>query len=247
MRNDYRSMDAGPSRRDLFRGAGAAVAGGVLLGVPTLATAGDESPAKITTNIDQFTAIPRGPHAIPGAFPGKVVRVRDDRCLAEDVVDATVVAEMLDVGLAELTGGTPADAFARWFGPDDVVGIKVNPVGPPVISTRPELVAAVVAWLRRGGLPAQQIVVWDRFEGMLAEAGYTSESLGGARVVGLQVMDEEGDGWRTADGRHVSEDRFDLEAWYDAPGVTGQGVAGYPDDSYYLNQHVFAGERSYFG
>jgi hypothetical protein len=60
-------------------------------------------------------------------------------------------------------------------------------------------------------------------------------------------MDEEGGGWRGLDGRHVSEASFDLEASYHAKGIEGKGVAGYKDDEFYLNQHVFNGEYSYFG
>ena len=36
------------------------------------------------------------------------------------------------------------------------------------------VVDAIVAWLRRGGLPAKNIVIWDRFDYMLADAGFTA-------------------------------------------------------------------------
>jgi hypothetical protein len=82
---------------------------------------------------------------------------------------------------------------------------------------------------------------------MLADAGFTAENFPGVRIEAMQTMDEEGDRWRTADGRHVSEGNFDREAFYLAKGVVGKGVRGYKDDEFYLNQHVFNGEYSYFG
>jgi hypothetical protein len=48
-------------------------------------------------------------------------------------------------------------------------------------------------------------------------------------------------------GKHVSTDAFDQGVYYFAKGIVGKGVRGYKDDEFYLNQHVFAGEQSYFG
>jgi len=242
----YQSMVLGPTRRDVFRGACTVAAGGAILGILG-APAAEPPPAKPVTNIDAFTSVPRTRWSIPGPHPGRVVTVTDPRALKDDVVDAAVVREMLDAGLCALTGKTAAESFSQLFEPTDVVGLKVNPVGAPVISTKLELTEAVIRWLRDCGLPAGNIVIWDRFAGMLAEAGYTPANFPGVRIEALQRMDEEGDGWRTEDGRHVSEDRFDRDAYYLATGVEGRGVPGYKDDEFYLNQHVFAGERSYFG
>ncbi|RPJ63619.1 MAG: DUF362 domain-containing protein, partial [Acidobacteria bacterium] len=50
-----------------------------------------------------------------------------------------------------------------------------------------------------------------------------------------------------ASGKHVSTDNFDQSVYYFAKGVLGKGVAGYKSDEFYLNQHVFAGEYSYYG
>jgi hypothetical protein len=61
------------------------------------------------------------------------------------------------------------------------------------------------------------------------------------------MMDEQGGAFRDAEGNHRSAGNFDREAFYLARGVEGKGVRGYKDDEFYLNQHVFAGEHSYFG
>ncbi len=235
-------------RREFARlvGGTAAVAGGLVLGVPSF---GEEkqTPAEVETNIAEFMKVPRTAHSLPGPFPGRVVKVTDPRSLAGDAVDAKVVRAMFERGVRTLTGVGMAKSFALLFERDDVIGIKVNPVGAPLINTRPELVEAVIRWLADNKVPKRNIVIWDRFAPMLKDAGYTPERFPGVAVEGLQTMDEEGNRWRDASGRHVSEGSFDTSAYYFAKGIVGKGVRGYKDDEFYLNQHVFAGEYSYFG
>jgi len=96
-------------------------------------------------------------------------------------------------------------------------------------------------------LPKSNIVIWDRFDYMLKDAGFTRDRFPGVRIEGLQTMDEEGNRWRDETGSHVSAANFDTTAYYFAKGIVGKGVRGYKDDEFYLNQHVFAGEYSYFG
>ena len=250
----YRSLDSVlvASRRQFLGGLGACsvVAGGAVLGIAPVW--GDEQTTESTppdrplTNIDEFMKVARAPGAIPGPVPGRVVQVIDERSVVDDTVDAAVVRDMLAEGLNRLTGVGPRDSFRMLFTADDVVGLKVNPVGP-IINTRHELVDAVIGWLADSGLPRGNIVSWARFDPMLLDSGYTTERYPGVRIEALQTMDEEGDGWRRPDGRHVSEDQFDRDAYYYAKGILGKDVRGYKDDEFYLNQHVFAGEYSYFG
>jgi hypothetical protein len=97
---------------------------------------------------------------------------------------------MFEKGIAALTGKSPKESFGLLFSKDDVVGLKVNPVGPGLISTRLELVDAVAGWLEEGGSPRKNIVIWDRFDYMLTDAGFTAERFPGMPIVGLQTMDE---------------------------------------------------------
>lgn len=246
----YSAMDRSFTldRREFVRalGTGAAVAGGVVLGGPAFAQEPVATPALPATNIQDFVAVPRGPHAIPGPFPGRVIRVTDSRVLKGDQVRPRVVRHMFSDGITQLTGKSMKDSYRLFFEPGDVVGIKVNPVGPPLINTRLELVDAVIEWLTGCGLPADRIVVWDRFDSMLQSAGYTKERFPGVRIAALQTM-AEGGAFLGPDGRHISADNFDSEVFYFVKGVEGKGVRGYKDDEYYLNQHVFNGEYSYFG
>jgi hypothetical protein len=247
------SAALGVDRRRFLKTAGSVAASGAVLGVaPSWGQEDDRRPAddappKVVTNIQDFMETPRSEGAIPGPFPGRVVQVTDPASLKDDEVDADVVRAMVQRGITRLTGQDLAASVKMLFGPDDVIGLKVNPVGPPFINTRHELVDAVIRWLADGGIPKRNIVIWDRFDTMLGEAGYTSENFPGVRLAAMQTMDEEGDSWRDANGRHVSEDDFDRDAYYFAKGIVGENVPGYKDDEFYLNQHVFNGEYSYFG
>jgi len=249
VRKGYRSMQvpAGFSRREFVKSLGAAsavTAGGLVLAGPGF---GQAPPAAVETNVADFMKVPRTPRSLPGLCPGRVVKVTDKRSLVNERFDGKVIDEMFRKGLTALTGKNPKESFRLLIDPKDVVGIKVNPVGPPLINTRPEVVDAVIAWLVENGIPKSNIVIWDRFDYMLTDAGFTRERFPGIAIEGLQTMDETGNKWRGPDGKHVSIDQFDQDVYYYVKGVVGKGVKGYPDDEFYLNQHVFNGEYSYFG
>ena len=250
MSRGYRSMSSSSdmSRREFVRAVGgvSAAASGLVLGVPAFGQ-DKGKPVEVETNVGEFMKVPKGKFALPGPFPGRVVKVTDPRSLAGDAVDAKVVRAMLERGIRTLTGVSMKKSFRLFFTADDVVGLKVNPVGAPLISTKPELVEAVIGWLVDGGIPKRNIVIWDRFDFMLKDAGFTAARFPGVGIEGLQTMDDQGDAWRDAGGRHVSAANFDTEAYYFAKGVLGRSVPGYKDDESYRNQHVFAGEYSYFG
>lgn len=251
-REGYKSLEIaeGLDRRELMKLS--AVGAGLLLGVPTVWAVRDEKEkagkvARIATNVDDALKVPRTKWSIPGPFPGRVARVTNPKAMKDGKPDAKVVDEMFREGLARLTGKKPAAAFPLFFEKDDVVGIKVNPVGPGLISTRLEVVDAVIDWLEKGGIPRKNIVIWDRFDYMLTDAGYTKKRFPGVGIEGLQTMDEaaaagqrDNSGWLKPDGHHVSEPNFDKKTFYFAD------VEG-PRDKGYLNQHVFNGKYSYFG
>ncbi len=242
------STPLGLDRREFVKALGtcSVAAGGIVLGGSMF---GQEKPVptKVVTNIDDFMKVPKTRHSIPGPFPGQVVRVTDKRSLQDDRFDAKVIAEMVEKGVTKLTGKGMKESFGLFFTREDVVGLKVNPVGPPLINTRPELAEAVIDWLAANGLPKSNIIIWDRFDYMLKDAGFTAQRFPGIRIEGLQTMDERGNNWRDKDGNHLSINNFDRDVYYLAKGVVGKGVAGYKDDEFYLNQHVFNGEYSYFG
>lgn len=231
-----------------------ALAGGLVLGTPALWSQEQEkkehqaqpaAPATPKTNIDEFMKIPSDKHALPAPFPGKVVEVFDPSAGKDGQINAETVSAMFRKGMENLTNKPMNDCFELFFTKNDVVGLKVNPVGAGLISTRLELVDAVIDWLVGAGLPKEQIIIWDRFDYMLTEAGFTPERFPGITIEGLQTMDPSEDPKKVEldaikNGLHVSRERFDSEAFYWADVEA-------PQDKSYLNQHVFNGKESYFG
>ncbi len=251
--NSYQTMPEkfDLKRRDFLKVSGAAGAG-LVLGTPTLWAQDaqkQEKPAKPKTNIEDVLKIPRTKYFLPGAFPGKVVEIHNPNAMTEEKIDAEIVAQMFQAGIQKLTDQNLKKSFKLFFEKDDVVGIKVNPVGPGLISTRLELVDAIIDWLTQNGIKQGNIIIWDRFDYMLTDAGFTKERFPGIGIEGLQTMDEaaasgeskDDSKWLKPDGSHVSTDNFDMDVYYWAD------VEGPKDDKPYLNQHVFNGKYSYFG
>lgn len=101
----------------------------------------------------------------------RVVLARDER-LARDGAELPhdLLVKLLDAALQRLTGAAnAAAAWRQFFKPDERIGIKVNALG---FATQPAVVDAVVAGLRRGDVPAENILIWDRFDVELGKAGY---------------------------------------------------------------------------
>ncbi len=247
-RRPYRSMDSRfeVTRRDLLAAAGAA---GLVLGSPALwaEETAPAPPAKPKTNIADALKVPRTKSSLPGPFQGRVVQVHDPKSMKGDAFDGRVVRAMFKRGIERLTGKNLKESFGLFFNPGDIVGIKISPAGGAVNSTRPEVVDAVVEWLKAGGIPAGNIILWDRFDYMLKDAGFTPQRFPGVKLEGLQTMDEaaaEGKAddsrWLTPEGRHISEPLWDTAVTYWADIEA-------PQDKPYLNQHVFNGKDSYFG
>ncbi|GAJ24760.1 unnamed protein product, partial [marine sediment metagenome] len=62
-------------------------------------------------------------------------------------------------------------AWKKLVSPSDVVGIKVNCLAGRGISTNTELVNAIIEKLREAGVPGDRIIIWDRLNADLEDAG----------------------------------------------------------------------------
>ena len=94
---------------------------------------------------------------------------------------------MLNEGMKELTGeSSPAAAWQRFIEPHDVVGIKINSSGAPVCFSSPEIVREIVAALRSIGVPAENIVVFDRYSDEIELASYQALVPAGIRLLGIE-------------------------------------------------------------
>lgn len=97
-----------------------------------------------------------------------------------------LLAKTLNAGVTKLMD--LPDAKQAWLGlfrPGDVVGIKVNTLGR---STHPQVAHALAAGIRQAGVPAENIIIWDRFDAELAAAGYKlNKSSGGVKCYGTDA------------------------------------------------------------
>src|SRR2546425_7853188 len=86
--------------------------------------------------------------AMPGLYRGRVIAVQNPASIVSGQFQREPIRQMIRKGMAELTqtdGG--ADAWRQFFGPGDIVGIKVNPVGKPHVISSPEVVREIIAGL----------------------------------------------------------------------------------------------------
>jgi uncharacterized protein (DUF362 family) len=69
------------------------------------------------------------------------------------------------------------------------VGIKVNCIAGPQLSSSPVLIAAIVSELKKIPIPEENIIVWDRRDRELTRAGYTLNVDGpGPRCYGTDAV-----------------------------------------------------------
>ncbi|MBN2135354.1 MAG: DUF362 domain-containing protein [Acidobacteria bacterium] len=230
------------NRREFINVSGAAGVGlASMFSMPLIADEKKEE-QRIKTNFDEVKDIKRTKHSLPGPFPGKVTEIVNDKVWKnENDVDIDVIRQMVNAGMEELTGKKGPDAWKLFVEPDDIIGIKPNPVGPKIISTTLELVKVVIEELEKAGMKKQNIIIWDRVDVMLSDAGFTKENFPGVGIESMQTIDMSGGtAWKDKNGKHVSEGNFDKDVYYWAD------VEG-PNDDAYLNQNVFNTKYSYFG
>jgi len=107
------------------------------------------------------------------AAKSKVVIAQDSSSISEKLeVSSRAVESMLDEAMAALTGKEPKDAWGALFDREDTVGIKVNTLAGKRLSTHPELAYAVAERLISAGVKPHRIIIWDRFDDELREAGF---------------------------------------------------------------------------
>jgi len=118
----------------------------------------------------------------------RVISVKKAGIMHNDNPDPEKVQQMVDEGMFALSGKkTSANAWRSFFTPEDVVGIKINPIGGKKISTRPEVVNAIIRGLVSAGVKENNIIVWDRFEKHLVQAGYKlNKGSSGVRYYGTE-------------------------------------------------------------
>lgn len=121
----------------------------------------------------------------------RVVIATDASSLTKDnEVVQGAVDRMVARSMAKLTGtNSGAEAWKKLFSPNDVVGIKINCLFGKGVSTRPEMVNAVVAGLRSAGVKDDNIIVWDRSSTDMIKCGFIPNKTG----PGVKYFADDGD------------------------------------------------------
>lgn len=139
----------------------------------------------IHVNEPRSTAI--SPLRMPGLYPGRVIEIADERSIVGNRVSQPAIRQMLEQGMRELTGEKSVrESWAKFVEPHDVVGIKINPSGAPACCSSPEIVREIVLAVQSVGVPARNIVVYDRYAFEMDIGSYHVLVPQGVRVVGVQ-------------------------------------------------------------
>jgi uncharacterized protein (DUF362 family) len=127
------------------------------------------------------------PLGMPGLFPGRVIEVRDPNAIVRNRVSQPIVRHMLEHAMSELTGEKSLQAaWAKFVEPCDVVGIKINPSGAPACCTSPEILREIIGSVQSVGVPARNILVYDRYSYEMDIGSYQTLLPPGVRIVGIQ-------------------------------------------------------------
>jgi uncharacterized protein (DUF362 family) len=138
-------------------------------------------------HVNEPAASGRSPLGMPGLFPGRVVEIQNSQAILNNRVSESVVRQMLERALRELTGiEDTREAWSKFVEPKDIVGIKINPSGAPACCSSPEIVRGIVAGVHSVGVPIENIRVYDRYAYEIDIGSYQTLVPRGVRVVGVE-------------------------------------------------------------
>ncbi len=126
---------------------------------------------------------------MPGPHRGTVIRCHSDGVIdpGTERVDRVIVNRMLSEGMRALTRAkNDRDAWAGYFSPGDVVGIKVNCSGAPNIMSMPEVVAGIAENLLAVGVKPDRIYIYERFLDQLTSVHYERLVPAGVHIVAVE-------------------------------------------------------------
>jgi uncharacterized protein (DUF362 family) len=124
---------------------------------------------------------------MPGLFPGRVVEISNPDAIVRNRVSQPLIKGMLDQGMKRLTGESSTQAaWAKFVEPEDIVGIKINPSGAPACCSSPEIVREIVAGVQSVGVPARNIIIYDRYAYEIDIGSYQALAPPDVKVLGIQ-------------------------------------------------------------
>ena len=173
--------------RRTFVKAGCIGSASLLMGLDPMLRADGDAPATPPIELRGLPDYKPSPLGMPGLFPGRVIEVRDPNSIVRNRVSQSIVRQMLEHAMRELTGEESArEAWAKFVQPNDIVGIKINPSGAPACCSSPEIVREIIASVQSVGVPARNILVYDRYSYEMDIGSYQALLPPGVRIVGIQ-------------------------------------------------------------
>ncbi|MDP2915717.1 MAG: DUF362 domain-containing protein [Candidatus Aminicenantes bacterium] len=159
-----------PTRREFLKDTALMAAGGIVLGDGA------------------FTAGGRG----AGPLKSKVVSVAATDILKDGAYNPEAVHRAFAAGLTEMTGQTTfQNAWSSLVSPEDVVGIKINCIGAPKISSSLASINETIAGLKSTGVKDNNIIVWDRTDREVGRTGLQiNKGATGVRAFGSSTVSE---------------------------------------------------------
>lgn len=195
-----------------------------------------QPPNHPTTTSPNTPTPPRSntPTPLPTA-PGTVIQAHHTGVWDGSNLHPGALRQMLDAAITNLTGLNDArEAWASLFAPSERVALKVNTINGSAYWTHVPLVTAVAQSLQDAGVPAEQIVIFDRDTGELAGAGYTVNKDGpGVRCYGTDGAYT--GGWSLlGDAIAISDVLLSCDALINVPILKTHSISGI---SYALKNH----------
>jgi len=139
------------------------------LGTLAIAAVG-ELPAKI---LDPFYAT--------SGTKSKVILVHHSEVVDEaGRIQQPLLQKMIDKGVTTFSGeNTIADAWGKYFSADDIIGLKVNALGMADLNGMDyaqhftAVTDAIASGLKKAGVKEENMIIWDRNDEELGQAGFT--------------------------------------------------------------------------
>jgi len=172
---------------------------------------------------------------------GKVVHTRHAGVWDGGNLQPNAIRQMLDASITQLTGIDDArTAWSALFAPGERIALKVNTIAGAAYWTHVPLVMAVAESLQDAGVPAEQIVIFDRLSRELQGAGYTVNTEGpGVRCYGTDRAYT--GGWTLLDRDiAISDALLSCDALINIPLLKTHGTSGI---SFALKNHYGTFDR----
>lgn len=159
--------------------------------------------------------------------PSKIVRTRHTGAWDGEALAPNAIRQILDASITELTGlNDTTEAWKALFDPGERIAIKVNTIDGSQVWTHVPLVMALAQSLQDAGIPAEQIVIFDRLTSELKHAGFPVNADGpGVRCYGTDHRYTSG--WQLVDSDiKLSDVLLECDALINVPVLKVHSMAG---------------------